>query len=242
MKILLIDNFDSFTQNIAQYLYELTGVCVDVVTNTVPYRELNIENYDAVVLSHGHGHPGSSLDFGVCGDVILQSPVPCLGFAGASRNCAIPRRDGHSRPKPVHGYRSRITHIGTGLFRDLPEQFDVVRYHSLACTHLPDELHCTAWTDDGVIMAIEHINRPVWGCSSILSPSTPSMDMRYLVILCEWRWSTTAFIICIRGAALGASQQKTPFSLSVACRICSWCIESIRDLHTTGFVFAVLCH
>ena len=81
MKILLIDNFDSFTQNIAQYLYELTGVCVDVVTNTVPYRELNIENYDAVVLSPGHGHPGSSLDFGVCGDVILQSPVPCLGFA-----------------------------------------------------------------------------------------------------------------------------------------------------------------
>ena len=89
----------------------------------------------------------------------------------------------------------------------------MVRYHSLACTHLPDELHCTAWTDDGVIMAIEHINRPVWGCSSILSPSTPSMDMRYLVILCEWRWSTTAFIICIRGAALGASQQRRLFSV-----------------------------
>lgn len=164
MKILLIDNFDSFTQNIAQYLYELTGVCVDVVTNTVPYRELNIENYDAVVLSPGPGHPGSSLDFGVCGDVILQSPVPLLGICLGHQGIVqfLGGTVTHA-PKPVHGYRSRITHIGTGLFRDLPEQFDVVRYHSLACTHLPDELHCTAWTDDGVIMAIEHINRPVWG-------------------------------------------------------------------------------
>jgi len=58
MKILLIDNFDSFTQNIAQYLYEVTGVCADVVKNTLPYNELGIEKYDAVVLSPGPGHPG----------------------------------------------------------------------------------------------------------------------------------------------------------------------------------------
>lgn len=164
MKILLIDNFDSFTQNIAQYLYEVTGVCVDVVTNTVPYLELEIESYDAVVLSPGPGHPGSCLDFGVCGDVILQSSVPLLGICLGHQGIAqfLGGTVAHA-PKPVHGYRSRITHTGTGLFRDLPEQFEVVRYHSLACTHLPDDLRSTAWTDDGVIMAIEHINRPIWG-------------------------------------------------------------------------------
>ncbi|MBF8740975.1 aminodeoxychorismate synthase component I [Pseudomonas guariconensis] len=164
MKILLIDNFDSFTQNIAQYLYEVTGGYVDVVTNAVPYNELKIENYDAVVLSPGPGHPGSNLDFGVCGDVVLQSTIPLLGICLGHQGIVqfLGGTIAHS-PSPVHGYRSRITHTGKGLFRDLPEQFDVVRYHSLACTYLPDDLHCTAWTDDGVIMAIEHVNRPVWG-------------------------------------------------------------------------------
>jgi para-aminobenzoate synthetase len=80
MKILLIDNFDSFTQNIAQYLYEVTGICADVVKNTFSYNELGIEKYDAVVLSPGPGHPGQEADFGVCGDVILRSPVPLLGI------------------------------------------------------------------------------------------------------------------------------------------------------------------
>jgi len=164
MKILLIDNFDSFTQNIAQYLYEVTGVCVDIVTNTRSYGELRIETYDAVVLSPGPGHPGKNLDFGVCGEVILRSPVPLLGICLGHQGIAhfLGGKVGHA-PSPVHGYRSRITHTGKGLFRDLPDQFEVVRYHSLMCTHLPADLHGTAWTDDGVVMAIEHINRPVWG-------------------------------------------------------------------------------
>lgn len=164
MKILLIDNFDSFTQNIAQYLYEVTGVCVDIVTNTLPYDDLQIEHYDAVVLSPGPGHPGEDLDFGVCGEVILRSPVPMLGICLGHQGIAqfLGGTVGHA-PSPVHGYRSRITHTGSGLFRDLPEQFEVVRYHSLMCTHLPQELRCTAWTEEGVVMAIEHNSRPIWG-------------------------------------------------------------------------------
>lgn len=164
MKILLIDNFDSFTQNIAQYLYEVTGICADIVTNTVTYEHLQIEQYDAVVLSPGPGHPGEYLDFGVCGQVILHSPVPLLGICLGHQGIAqfLGGTVGHA-PTPVHGYRSKITHSGSGLFRDLPEQFEVVRYHSLMCTHLPQELRCTAWTEEGVVMAIEHESRPIWG-------------------------------------------------------------------------------
>lgn len=164
MKILLIDNFDSFTQNIAQYLYEVTGVCVDIVTNSVAYEHLHIEQYDAVVLSPGPGHPGEYLDFGVCGQVILRSPVPLLGICLGHQGIAqfLGGTVGHA-PNPVHGYRSKIQHAGSGLFRDLPEQFEVVRYHSLMCTHLPEELRSTAWTEEGVVMAIEHQSRPIWG-------------------------------------------------------------------------------
>jgi para-aminobenzoate synthetase len=164
MKILLIDNFDSFTQNIAQYLYEVTGICADVVKNTIRYDALGIEKYDAVVLSPGPGHPGDEGDFGVCGDVILHSPVPLLGICLGHQGIAqfLGGTVGHA-PHPVHGYRSRITHSGKGLFRDLPDQFEVVRYHSLMCTSLPAELQCTAWTSEGVVMAIEHVTRPVWG-------------------------------------------------------------------------------
>ncbi|UVM24861.1 aminodeoxychorismate/anthranilate synthase component II [Pseudomonas sp. B21-021] len=180
MKILLIDNFDSFTQNIAQYLFEVTGVCADIVKNSVSYSELGIEKYDAVVLSPGPGHPAEQDDFGVCGSVILHSPVPMLGICLGHQGIAqfLGGAVGHA-PSPVHGYRSRITHSGKGLFRDLPEQFDVVRYHSLMCTSLPAELHCTAWSSEGVVMAIEHVSRPIWGFNSIRSPLTRNMGMRF---------------------------------------------------------------
>ncbi|RAW92129.1 aminodeoxychorismate synthase component I [Photorhabdus laumondii] len=164
MKILLIDNYDSFTQNIAQYLYEVTGSVPSVVTNSLTYEELTIDEYDAVVLSPGPGHPAESSDFGVCAEVIAHAKVPllgiCLGHQGI--NLAFGGVVEHA-PNPVHGYRSRIRNTGEGLFLGLPEQFEVVRYHSLVCTRLPDNLKCTAWTDDGLIMAIEHTERPIWG-------------------------------------------------------------------------------
>ncbi|TDB62109.1 aminodeoxychorismate synthase component I [Photorhabdus khanii] len=164
MKILLIDNYDSFTQNIAQYLYEVTGSVPSVVTNSLTYEELAIDNYDAVVLSPGPGHPAENSDFGVCAEVIARATIPllgiCLGHQGIS--LAFGGFVEHA-PNPVHGYRSRIRNTGEGLFLGLPEQFEVVRYHSLVCTRLPDNLKCTAWTDDGLIMAIEHTQRPIWG-------------------------------------------------------------------------------
>lgn len=164
MKILLIDNFDSFTQNIAQYLYEVTGVEPVVVPNNNDYGSLDVETYDAVVLSPGPGHPGQANDFGVCAEIIAKAQVPllgiCLGHQGIAQ--VFGGKIEHA-PQPVHGYRSRIFHIGEGLFEGLPAQFEVVRYHSLVCTHLPPQLTCTAWTEEGLIMALEHLERPIWG-------------------------------------------------------------------------------
>jgi para-aminobenzoate synthetase len=164
MKILLIDNYDSFTQNIVQYLYEVSGVSAVVVNNTVAYKDLMLEQYDAVVLSPGPGHPGVEADFGVCREVVEKCDIPLLGICLGHQGIAQFLGGSVGRaPEPVHGYRSTINHNGAGLFLDLPEKFDVVRYHSLVCTSLSPELICTAWTDDGVIMGIEHGSRPIWG-------------------------------------------------------------------------------
>lgn len=164
MNILLIDNFDSFTRNIAQYLYEVTGVEPVVVANTEDFASLQVDSFDAVVLSPGPGHPGQAVDFGVCAQVIEQARLPILGICLGHQGIAqVFGGTVEHAPQPVHGYRSRIYHNGKGLFDGLPEQFEVVRYHSLLCTRLPPRLVCTAWTDDGLVMAIEHRYRPVWG-------------------------------------------------------------------------------
>ncbi|CDG19029.1 aminodeoxychorismate synthase component I [Xenorhabdus doucetiae] len=164
MKILLIDNYDSFTQNIAQYLYEVTGVEPAVVANSVSYDELFINNYDAVVISPGPGHPSVFNDFGVCSKVIQNSNIPLLGICLGHQGIVLSFGGSvNHAPKPVHGYRDRINHTKDGLFYNLPKRFEVVRYHSLICNNLPDDLKCSAWTDDGLVMAVEHKTKPIFG-------------------------------------------------------------------------------
>ncbi|MCG3472229.1 aminodeoxychorismate synthase component I [Xenorhabdus bovienii] len=164
MKILLIDNYDSFTQNISQYLYEVTGIEPVVVTNSVSYDELFIDNYDAVVISPGPGHPSVFNDFGVCSEVIQHSNIPLLGICLGHQGIVLSFGGTvNHAPKPVHGYRDTINHTKDGLFYNLPERFEVVRYHSLICSNLPDDLKCSAWTDDGLIMAVEHKTKPIFG-------------------------------------------------------------------------------
>ncbi|MFC7466537.1 hypothetical protein ACFQVA_00910 [Actinomadura keratinilytica] len=76
-------------------------------------------------------------------------------------------------PEPRHGRTSAVRHDGTGLFEGLPQPLEVVRYHSLAVTELPPELEATAWSADGVLMALRHRTLPLWGCSSTPSRSAP---------------------------------------------------------------------
>ncbi len=162
MKFLIIDNYDSFVYNIAQYLGEL-GVESDVIRNDkITLDEIKQSNYDAIVISPGPGTPEEKKYFGVCGDVIKDmgptTPIlgVCLGhqgiihaFGGKVTNAGCVR----------HGKTSPVNHTNSELFKGVSNPFRATRYHSLVGdkTIIPDILQVTATAaDDGEIMAIRH--------------------------------------------------------------------------------------
>lgn len=165
MRTLLVDNYDSYTYNLFQLIAVVNGVEPTVVRHDDPAVEtLDLSRFDNVVISPGPGHPGRERDFGFSARVIADSPVPvlgvCLGHQGiASAHGATVR----AAPAPRHGHLTSVTHDGTGLFTGIPQQFTAVRYHSLCVEDLPPELVATAWAEDGVIMGLRHVSRPVWG-------------------------------------------------------------------------------
>jgi len=164
MRTLIVDNFDSFTNNIAQYLYEVCGEQPVVLPNTRSFEQLDLDRFDAVVLSPGPGHPNRAADFGVCGEVLARARIPllgvCLGHQGI--NCHFGGKVEHA-PQPVHGYRTRIRHDGSDLFAGIAQDFEVVRYHSLVCTEVPECLMVTARSECGLVMGLAHRERPIWG-------------------------------------------------------------------------------
>jgi len=162
MKFLIIDNYDSFVYNIAQYLGEL-GVESDVIRNDkITLDEIKKRNYDAIIISPGPGTPEDKKYFGVCSDVIINigpsTPIlgVCLGhqgiihaFGGRVTNAGCVR----------HGKTSPVNHNNSKLFKDVKNPFRATRYHSLVGdkTIIPDVLEVTATAaDDGEIMAIRH--------------------------------------------------------------------------------------
>ena len=162
MKFLIIDNYDSFVYNIAQYLGEL-GVECDVIRNDkITLQQIKEKNYDAIIISPGPGTPEDKKYFGVCSEVIkdIGSHTPILGvclghqgiihaFGGKVTNAGCVR----------HGKTSPVKHSNSKLFTDVKNPFRATRYHSLVGdkTIIPDVLQVTATaSDDGEIMAIEH--------------------------------------------------------------------------------------
>ena len=166
MKTLLVDNHDSYTYNVFHLLAAASGEEPMVVNNdAVSWRVLTRMDFDAIVLSPGPGHPSRWHDFGVCRDILRYSEVPvfgiCLGHQGIGN---LLEGDVKRAPMAMHGRLSRVMHEGKGLFKDVPQGFSVVRYHSLAITSPPGpEGHVVAWADDGVVMGVEHTKRPIWG-------------------------------------------------------------------------------
>mgnify|MGYP000439241614 FL=1 len=162
MKFLIIDNYDSFVYNIAQYLGEL-GIESDVIRNDkITLDEIKQKNYDAIVISPGPGTPEEKKYFGVCSDVITKmgptTPIlgVCLGhqgiihaFGGKVTNAGFVR----------HGKTSPVNHTNSELFKGVSNPFRATRYHSLVGdkTIIPDILEVTATAaDDGEIMAVRH--------------------------------------------------------------------------------------
>jgi para-aminobenzoate synthetase len=165
MRTLLIDNHDSYTYNVFHLLAGVSGEEPIVVDNdAVSWRALSRWDFDAIVLSPGPGSPERWHDFCVCNDILRYSEIPVLGI------CLGHQGLGHllngkvsSAPEAMHGRLSRIHHADDGLFAGIPQDFPVVRYHSLQITDMGPDGQVTAWADDGVVMGIEHRRRPMWG-------------------------------------------------------------------------------
>ena len=169
MRLLMIDNYDSFTFNIVQYFGEL-GADVTVVRNdeiTVDeiQRRLDAGQIDRLVISPG---PCSPAEAGISVPAIkaFAGKLPILGvcLGHQSIGAAFGGRIVHAQ-KLMHGKTSPVHHIDAGVFRGLPNPLTCTRYHSLAIerSSLPDCLEVTAWTDDGEIMGVRHRTLDVEG-------------------------------------------------------------------------------
>ncbi|MGY0236486.1 aminodeoxychorismate synthase component I [Longispora urticae] len=165
MRTLLVDNHDSFTYNLFHYLAEVNGREPEVVRNDDPHwRPERLREFDNVVVSPGPGTPRRATDLGLSRALVEHCDIPLLGVCLGHQ--AIAHLAGgcvDRAPEPRHGRVSEVLHDGTGLFADLPNPFEAVRYHSLAVTDLPATLAATAHTHDGVLMGLRHRVRPQWG-------------------------------------------------------------------------------
>lgn len=163
MRLLMLDNADSFTYTLVDYLRQVGAECV-VRRNDQPLDRLLADSYDAVVLSPG---PGTPAEAGCLMDAVryYHNRLPLLGVCLGMQ--AIGQFFGATlsrSPRPMHGKVSAVEVDGTDpLFRGLPRQFNVTRYHSLALTNVPGPLRVTATTASGEVMAIRHRTLPVWG-------------------------------------------------------------------------------
>ncbi|TCO62742.1 aminodeoxychorismate synthase component I [Actinocrispum wychmicini] len=164
MRTLLIDNYDSFTFNLYQFLGELDGRPPTVVRNDVDIRDIRFDEFDSLVVSPGPGRPDRDRDFGLCAAAIRDSGLPtlgvCLGHQGISH---VFGGVVEHAPEPMHGRVSSVMHTGVDVFKGLPLPLSVVRYHSLALTKVPEDLEVIAWATDGVVMGVRHRTRPIWG-------------------------------------------------------------------------------
>ena len=165
-RLLLIDNYDSFTYNLLHYFAEL-GATVEVVRNdAISAQDVIAQQPDGVVISPGPSdpdHAGICLEtVQLCGEAHLPLLGVCLGHQclGQVYGGKVVRA-----PEPVHGKTSPMQHQGTGVFENLPEPFVATRYHSLVVerTTLPAALTITAQTDDGLIMGLQHATLPLHG-------------------------------------------------------------------------------
>jgi len=163
--LILIDNYDSFTYNLFQYLSEL-GEEVRVMRNDqVSLDEIEAGSPERIVISPG---PGTPKQGGISNDVIRHfgERLPILGVClghqcvGYSYGARVDRAS-----ELKHGKSSLIHHDGKGLFTNLPNPFSAIRYHSLAVMNdgLPDCLEVSAWTENGIIMGLRHRQFPVEG-------------------------------------------------------------------------------
>jgi anthranilate synthase component 2 len=162
---ILIDNYDSFTYNLFHYLGEL-GARLEVHRNDkIAVDEVMAKHPQGIILSPGPCTPDTA---GICLDLIKTAAgkVPIFGVCLGHQ--AIGQVFGGKvirAPKPMHGKLSKVHHSGKGVFRDVPNDFDATRYHSLTVEPetFPADLEITAQSEDGVIQGLQHKSLPIFG-------------------------------------------------------------------------------
>ena len=165
MRTLLIDNYDSYTFNLFHLLGEVNDSEPVVVRNDeLTWDELSALDADNVVISPGPGRPEHARDVGVSLDALCRAEVPVLGVClGHQALAHVAGGKVVHAPEVMHGRLSPIQHDESALFAGLPQDFLAVRYHSLVVGAVPAELRVSAWTADGVVMGLEHKERPLFG-------------------------------------------------------------------------------
>ena len=184
--LLMIDNYDSFTYNLYQYLSELGADVVTVRNDKTTVEDIEAMSPQEIVISPG---PSTPLEAGISNDVIRHFgpnlPVlgvclghQCIGFVYGAK---VDRAD-----EIRHGKTSMVQHNGQGVLAGLPQPFQAIRYHSLVVypETLPDCLEVTAWTDQGIIMGLRHKEYPVEGVQfhpeSIMTPDGKALLQNFL--------------------------------------------------------------
>jgi anthranilate synthase/aminodeoxychorismate synthase-like glutamine amidotransferase len=182
--ILLVDNYDSFTYNLAHLFGELGAEVLVKRNDAIGVDEAERLAPSHLVLSPGPGRPAAA---GVCLELVrrLAGRVPILGVC-LGHQAIVEAFGGEIGParRLVHGKSSPIEHDGRGLFRGLPERFEAGRYHSLAAAHVPDCLEVSASCGEGEVMAVRHRELHVDGLQfhpeSVLTPAGPELARNFL--------------------------------------------------------------
>ncbi len=163
--ITLIDNYDSFTYNLVQFIGDIGHRCEVIRNDSLSADQVIAQKPDAIILSPGPCTPNEA---GICLELVASAPsdLPILGVCLGHQS--IGQAFGGSvvrAPQIMHGKLSNISHVGSGIFAGLPSPLRITRYHSLMVDRvgLPDCLEVTAESEDGLIMALAHKERPVFG-------------------------------------------------------------------------------
>jgi anthranilate synthase/aminodeoxychorismate synthase-like glutamine amidotransferase len=184
VKVLMIDNYDSFTYNLVHLFEELGADVVTVRNDAITADEARALAPERLVISPGPGRPadaGMSIELVRALGPTTRTLGVCLGHQAIVE--AFGGEIGAARAL-LHGKSSVVTHDGRGVYDGLPEEVEVGRYHSLAATRVPDVLEVTSRTVDGEVMGVRHRDLPVEGVQfhpeSVLTPLGPAMARNFL--------------------------------------------------------------
>lgn len=203
MRVLIIDNYDSFTFNLVHLIATISQSRPKVVyNNQITIHDIQQDKPDAIILSPGPGNPDCPTDVGIMPDIIKHcTQIPTLGVCLGMQTIAWCFGAQIERLKiPTHGKCSKITHHKQDLFTDLPQSFSVMRYHSLHVN--PNTIHSplcpSAYTSDGIVMALYHQYRPLYGVQfhpeSVASEYGLQMIQNFLIITHRYQQNQRLFL------------------------------------------------